>query len=71
MKKYIKSFNDRDNSFQSDLNSAIYNAITEVTFKYRDCFDGSEACNQSLEHAVDLAVDWWSTHFFESDDWNV
>lgn len=63
MKKYIRA--SRDEQFQSDLNSAIYNAISDTTFKYRDLITNSA----ELEKSVQLAVDWWSTHYFESDDW--
>lgn len=70
MKTFIKSSsNDRDFRFQSELNSAVYRAITDVIFKYRDYFDNSEESSKSIEDAVDTAVDWWSVHFFESDDW--
>lgn len=63
MKQYIRS--SRDENFQSDLNSAIYNAISSTVFKYRDMIQDAKA----LEDAVDIAVDLWSTRYFESDDW--
>lgn len=66
MKKYIRAEQfSRDEQFQQDLNSAVYNAVADTVFKYRDLIKDSEA----LEASVGLAVDWWSTHFFESDDW--
>ena len=63
MKKYIRA--SRDEQFQSDLNSAIYNAISDTVFKYRDLITNSD----ELEKSGQLSVDWWSTHYFESDDW--
>ena len=56
---------DIDQSFQHDLNSAIYNAIADTVFKYDVYIQDSNA----LEDAVAQAVDWWATHYFESDDW--
>ena len=69
MKKYVRSSNDGDFEFQRELNSAVYRAITDVIFKYRNYFDNSEESSKSIEDAVGTAVDWWSTHFFETGDW--
>lgn len=57
--------NYRDVRFQAELNSAIYNAIADTVFKYSDMIGDP---NQ-LEDAVGVAIDFWSTHYFESDDW--
>lgn len=66
MKKYIRSNEfSRDEQFQLDLNSAVYNAIADTVFKYSDMIKD----NKALEDAVATAVDWWSVHYFESDDW--
>lgn len=65
MKTYVRSSNDRDSRFQQDLNSAVYNAIADVSFKYRDLVTNED----DLRSAVDTAVEWWDLHFFESDDW--
>lgn len=59
--------NPVDDQFQLDLNSAIYNAIADTVYKYDQYIQDGDA----LENAVNLAIDWWSTHFFESDDWNA
>lgn len=68
MKKYVHSaeFLNRDDRFQLDLNSAIYNAIADTVFKYNDLITDEKA----LESAVETAVDFWSVHYFESDNWN-
>lgn len=58
--------NPVDDQFQLDLNRAIYNAIADTVYKYDQYIQDGNA----LENAVDLAIDWWSTHYFESDDWN-
>lgn len=58
--------NPVDDQFQLDLNRAVYNAIADTVYKYDQYIQDGNA----LENAVDLAIDWWSTHYFESDDWN-
>lgn len=57
---------NRDEQFQEDLTSAIYNAVADTVSKYSDLITDGEA----LKNAVDVAVDFWDTHYFESDDWN-
>ena len=61
MKKHIKSFNDRDNSFQDDLNNAIYNALADTVYKYSDMITD----NKALLNAVNIAVDLWSIRYFD------
>lgn len=58
--------NPIDDQFQLDLNRAVYDAIADTVYKYDQYIQDGNA----LENAVDLAIDWWSTHYFESDDWN-
>ena len=50
--------------FESDMTSAIYNAISKVCFNWRD----SGLSDEQIITAVDRAVDWWSDRFFEECD---
>lgn len=48
-------------SFESDMKSAVYNAISDVCFDYSDC----DFSKEEIMSAVDYAVDWWYIKFFD------
>lgn len=45
-----------------DLNSAVYNALTDV------CFEFMNKGNHPTEEEMNIAIEWWQTHFWDSDD---
>lgn len=45
-----------------DLNSAVYNALTDV------CFEFMNRGNHPTEEEMNIAIEWWQTHFWDSDD---
>lgn len=45
-----------------DLRSAVYNALSDV------CFEFLENGRHPSEKEMDLAIEWWQTHFWDSDD---
>lgn len=54
----------RDNNFQSDLNNAISDAISDTIYKYRDMITD----NNALLNAVTTAVDLWSVKYSEEHE---
>lgn len=58
---------NRDEQFQEDLTSAIYDSIADTVRKYSDLITDGEA----LKTAVNDAISAWSEHYFESEDWDV
>lgn len=54
---------NRDEQFQQDLNSAIYDAISGTVSKYSDMITDTLA----LRAAVNCAVLGWESKYFESD----
>lgn len=62
IKNYLKE--DASSNFQSDLRSAVYNAISDVLFKYRN----EDFTKEDIENAVQFAVEWFDIHFFEDDE---
>lgn len=52
---------DNKFDFESDMESAIYNAIGNVCFKYRNC----NFSEDEIITAVDRATAWWESHFFD------
>lgn len=48
---------------QNDLNNAVYHALADV------CFEFNKKGNHPTEEEIDLAYDWFATHFWDSDDY--
>lgn len=47
---------------ESDLRSAVYNALTDV------CYEFMRNGGHPTEDDMDEAIEWWQIHFWESDD---
>ena len=52
------------NNFESEMTSAIYNAISKVCFNWRN----SDLSDEQIVAAVDRAINWWESRFFEDPD---
>ena len=61
----MAGFDNNKFNFEDDMRHAVYNAITDVLFKYRN-YDFAQS-EEQITAAVDHAVDWWDAHFFEDE----
>lgn len=53
-----------ESEMRGDMRHAIYDAISDVCFKWRN----HNFSEDQIVAAVDGAVDWWSDRFFEEYD---
>lgn len=58
--KFTRLNESLDENTYSDFQSDIYNALGNVFFKYREV--------KPSEEDFDRAMEWFNTHFWESDD---
>ena len=47
------------NETKKDIRTEVYNALADIMFE-------SDASKESM----DEAIEWFQTHFYESDDWD-
>lgn len=48
-------------SVDGDLKSAVYNALSDV------CFEFMNKGNHPTEEEMDIAIEWWQTHYWDDD----
>ena len=53
--------------FQAELRSEVYNALSKVAFKMHNKW-GDYLDVHTAEESMDLAYDWFATHFWETSD---